>query len=77
MCNCPYQGDLNGDGVINVNDVLAVIKVAFLNGTDVRDATCPTTRSDVNNNGVVDVNDVLYLIKTAFINGPPPIDPCV
>jgi len=75
-CDCPKQGDLTGDGVINVNDVLAIIKIAFTNGTDIQDPLCPKTRSNVNNSGPVDVNDVLYLIKTAFSNGPPPINPC-
>ena len=75
-CNCPKQGDLTGDGVINVNDILAIIKIAFTNGTDIQDPLCPKTRSNVNNIGPVDVNDVLYLIKTAFSNGPPPINPC-
>jgi len=76
-CSCPHQGDLDGNGVINVNDVLAAIKVAFLNGTDVQDPSCPATRADANADGVVNVNDVLYLIKTAFVNGPPPVDPCL
>jgi hypothetical protein len=75
-CLCPKQGDMDGSGVIDVQDVLAVIRVAFVNETDVHDYACPRTRGDVNNDGVVDVNDVLYIIKTAFTNGPPPVDPC-
>jgi len=75
-CDCPRQGDLAQNGVIDVNDVLAVIKVAFINGTDVQDPLCPKTRSNVNNLGPVDVNDVLYIIKTAFSNGPAPVNPC-
>ena len=75
-CNCSHQGDMNSDNVINVNDVLAIIKVAFANGTDIQDPQCPKTRSNVNNAGPVDVNDVLYLIKTAFSNGPSPINAC-
>jgi len=75
-CSCPYQGDLDGSGAIDVQDVLAVIKIAFVNGTDVKDPLCPKTRGDVNNSGVVDVQDVLYIIKTAFTNGPNPVNPC-
>jgi hypothetical protein len=68
---------MDTSGYIDVQDVLAVIKVAFLNGADIHDPQCPTTRADVNNTGVVDVQDVLYIIKTAFTNGPNPIDPCI
>jgi len=78
-CDCPHQGDMqlpSGSGAIDVNDVLAVIKIAFVNGTDVQDPQCPKTRSNVNNLGPVDVNDVLYIIKTAFSNGPAPLNPC-
>ena len=75
-CSCLSQGDINGDGVINVTDVIEVIKVAFSNGTDIQDPQCPKTRSDVTGNGAVDVNDVLYLIGTAFLNGPNPVNPC-
>jgi len=78
-CSCPHQGDMqlpNGSGAIDVSDVLAIIKVAFVNGTDVQDPQCPKTRADVNNSGVVDVSDVLYIIKTAFVNGPNPVQPC-
>jgi len=75
-CNCPHQGDLAPNGFIDVSDVLRVIGIAFVNGTDIQDPGCPKTRGDVNNSGVVDVNDVLYIIKTAFTNGPNPINPC-
>jgi hypothetical protein len=75
-CLCPSQGDLTGDGVINVNDVLAVIRTAFSNGPDIHDPYCPRSRADVTGEGIVNVNDVLYLIKTAFSNGPAPVNPC-
>ena len=67
---------MDGSGAIDVQDVLGVIKVAFVNGSDVQDPNCPKTRGDVNGDGVVDVNDVLFIIKTAFVNGPDPINPC-
>jgi hypothetical protein len=75
-CSCPNQGDIDGNGFADVPDALAVIGIAFINGSDTQDSHCPKTRGDVNNSGVVDVNDVLYIIKTAFTNGPNPVDPC-
>lgn len=75
-CLCLHQGDLVQSGSIDVSDVLQLIKVAFVNGTDIKDPDCPKTRGDVNASGAVDVSDVLYEIKTAFTNGPNPVDPC-
>jgi hypothetical protein len=73
---CLHQGDIDGSGFIDVSDVLKVIGIAFVNGADVHDPSCPKSRGDVNSNGVVDVSDVLYIIKTAFVNGPSPVNPC-
>jgi hypothetical protein len=75
-CNCPQQGDINGDAVIDVFDVIGVIGVAFTGDPDPQDPACPKTRGDVDNNGVTDVFDVIYLIATAFSGGPNPVNPC-
>jgi hypothetical protein len=75
-CDCPKQGDINGDGVIDVFDVIDVIGIAFSGGTDPKDPDCPTTRGDVDNNSVSDVFDVIYLIATAFSGGANPVNPC-
>ena len=79
-CTCARQGDIasrpNGDGVIDVFDVIEAIGIAFSGATDPQDPQCPRTRSDVDNNGVTDVFDVIYLIATAFSGGPQPVDPC-
>ncbi len=76
ICDCPHQGDVNGDGVIDVFDVLGVIGIAFSGDPDPQDPLCPKTRGDVDNNGITDVFDVIYLIAAAFSGGPGPIDPC-
>ena len=75
-CNCPKQGDINGDAVIDVFDVIGVIGIAFSGDPDPQDAGCPKTRGDVDNNGVTDVFDVIYIIATAFSGGPNPVNPC-
>jgi len=76
QCDCKEQGDINGDGVIDVFDVIASIGVAFSGDPDVQDPGCPKARGDVDNNGVTDVFDVIYLIATAFSGGANPVDPC-
>lgn len=75
-CDCPSQGDVNGDGVIDVFDVIGIIGIAFSGDADPQDPECPRTRGDVNSDGVTDVFDVIYLIATAFSGGAGPIDPC-
>jgi len=63
------RGDANGDGVIDISDVVYLINYLFIHGPgpvptlDAGDATC---------DGVVDASDVVYLINYLFVNGPPP-----
>ena len=75
-CDCPNQGDLAQNGFIDINDVLQLIRIAFSNGTDIQDPTCPKTRANVNNTGVVNSSDVSYIQNYVFNNGPNPVDPC-
>ncbi len=75
-CHCLHQGDVTGDGLIDVFDVIGVIGIAFSGEPDPQDPACPKTRGDVDNNGVTDVFDVIYLIATAFSGGSNPINPC-
>ncbi|HVP74193.1 MAG TPA: alpha/beta hydrolase fold domain-containing protein [Phycisphaerales bacterium] len=51
----PQPGDINCDGVVNVQDLLTVIAVW---GPCVKGTPCP----DTNDDGVVDVNDMLQVI---------------
>jgi hypothetical protein len=62
------RGDANGDGAINVSDVVYLINYLFINGP----APDPIQAGDVNCDGVVNVTDVVYLINYLFIGGPPP-----
>ncbi len=62
------RGDANGDGVINVTDVVYLINYLFIHGP----APDPIQAGDVNCDGVVNVTDVVYLINYLFISGPPP-----
>jgi hypothetical protein len=62
------HGDANGDGEIEIGDVVVLIGYLFRNGPapdplEVGDATC---------DGEVSVDDVVYLISYLFRNGPPP-----
>lgn len=52
------SGDSNGDGVIGVNDILAVIDDWAPDGT----VCCPGCVGDVDGNLVVDVADILFVV---------------
>jgi hypothetical protein len=64
----PSRGDLNGDGVIDVFDVIASIDIVFSGAPEPN----PPELVDVNCDGVPDVFDVIYLIDYAFSGGPAP-----
>jgi hypothetical protein len=78
---CPDQGDLNGDMVVDVFDVIAEIGVAFSGApAPDRDPSCPTNRGDVYIGpgdawNLIDVFDVIRMIEIAFSGGSPDM-PC-
>jgi hypothetical protein len=72
----PICGDVNGDGKVNVNDIVYLINYLFVPNSP--PPPWPMKRADVNNDGKVDVNDVVYLINWLFVPGsPPPVCPGV
>lgn len=78
-CDCPNQGDVNGDGVLDLFDVLIVLDYQFSGGPQPPiDPGCPAVdRGDVNCDGYNSyLFDAIYLINHIFINGPPPCNPC-
>jgi uncharacterized delta-60 repeat protein len=62
------RGDVNGDGEIDIADVVSLINYLFLSGP----APQPLEVGDVNCDRVVDITEVVYLINYLFIDGPPP-----
>jgi len=52
-------GDVNGDGVINISDVTALIDLILSDGTIDSDMK---SRADVNGDGVINISDVTALI---------------
>jgi hypothetical protein len=64
----PARGELTGDGVIDVFDVIASIDIIFSGAPP----PSPPELVDVNCDGVPDVFDVIYLIDYAFSGGQQP-----
>ena len=65
------HGDADGDGVVDISDVVYLIHYLFVKGPE----PIPMEAGDVNCNGVVNIADVIYLLNYVFIGGPPPCDP--
>jgi hypothetical protein len=63
-------GDANGDGIINLGDVVYLITYLYKDGP----APIPLLAGDVNCDGLVALGDVVYLITYLYKGGPPP--PC-
>ena len=61
-------GDANGDGVIDIADIVYLINYLFIDGP----APDPLWVGDATSDGQVDIADVVYLINYLFIGGPPP-----
>jgi len=67
----PVQvGDVTGDGLIDIGDVLCLINYLYKNGP----APDPLPAGDANCDGVIDIGDVLHLINYLYKNGPAPCD---
>ena len=63
-----YRGDANGDGAIDIADVVYLVNYLFIDGP----APSPLEAGDANCDGKVDIADVVYLVNYLFIEGPPP-----
>ncbi len=64
-------GDGNGDGLVNVGDVVFLVNYVF-NGVP----PDPVCSGEANGDGSVNVGDAVYLINYVFKYGPPPVVDC-
>ncbi len=64
-------GDANGDGIINVADIIWILQELFQGGP----ASQCSIALDANGDGMTDIADAQYLANYIFLGGPPPADP--
>jgi hypothetical protein len=62
------RGDANGDGVIELGDIVYLINFVYKGG----DPPCPMETGDANCDGIVELGDIVYLINYVYRSGPPP-----
>jgi hypothetical protein len=65
------RGDVNGDEIINVGDVVYLVSYLYKNGPP----PDPSWVGDANSDDVVNVGDVVYLVSYLYKGGPPPCSP--
>jgi len=66
------NGDANGDGMVDIADVVYLINYLFLEGLP----PIPMAAGDANGDCVVDIADVVYLLNYLFGEGDPPKPGC-
>ena len=70
---CDLRGDINGDGEIDIKDIVELVKIMF---KSLWPPTNPCEEElDVNDDGAMDIADLVYLVNYMFKQGPPP-PPC-
>jgi hypothetical protein len=62
------RGDLTGNGVIDIEDVIFLLNFFFAHGPE----PIPMEAGDVNYDLHVDSDDALFLVSYLFLGGPPP-----
>ena len=61
------KGDVNGDGDIDISDVVALVNIILSDGTD------ENSSADVNGDGSVDISDVVALVNNILSDNSPSI----
>ncbi len=67
------NGDVTGDGRVNISDIVFVINYLYRGGPPPNDPNY----ADVNGNCVINIQDISYLIKYLYLGGPAPVQGCV
>jgi hypothetical protein len=65
-------GDSNGDGTIDISDVVFLISHIFSGGRAPDDCNYAKGKGDANGDGNADISDAVYLIARVFTGGPAP-----
>jgi hypothetical protein len=77
-CYCPFQADIDANGVVNAVDLALEIDCVFFCGGSMgpQDPDCPRGRMDFNADGLEDATDLAFMIDHVFFGGSAPVEPC-
>ncbi|MGB7062736.1 MAG: Ig-like domain-containing protein [Candidatus Zixiibacteriota bacterium] len=64
----PLRGDANGDGTINVGDVVYLVSYLYRGGAE----PTPLWTGDCNCDEIINLGDIVYLVSYLYKGGPPP-----
>ena len=73
------NGDVNGDGVLDLSDPVRFLSWRFLGGAEPALLGCEVLRGqngDVNGDGALEISDAIYLLGYLFGGGPAPVCGC-
>ncbi len=76
QCSCPWVGDVNGDGTVNVLDLLEIMNVISGGLTALQDPGCPVPRADITADGFLDIRDITAFLDEIFRGQATIVDPC-
>jgi hypothetical protein len=62
------RGDANGDGIVNVGDIVYLVSYLYKGGPE----PTPMEAGDANRDGIINVGDIVYLVSYLYKGGPPP-----
>jgi hypothetical protein len=66
---CAGRGDVTGDGIINIGDVVFLVAYLYKGGP----APEPGCVGDCNCDDIVNVGDIVFLVSYLYKGGPPPV----
>lgn len=66
-------GDVTGDGIINLSDIVSIVNFLFKSAP----APSPLCRANVTGDANVNLSDIVYLINFIFKSGPAPVNSSV
>jgi hypothetical protein len=75
-CQCPSQGDYDGDTFPTALDLGLMIDALFSGGDEPKDPSCPTSRGDYDCDCFPTALDLGLMIDQLFSGGDPPCTPC-
>lgn len=73
-CTAFRRGDPNGDGQVDIADVIEILSLLFSGGGTEAGAACPAA-SDINDDSLADIADPIALLAHLFVGAAPPPPP--